>query len=143
MGEKEIAVARRHFTSMLIWQARLTACWMAYALLFEHNEDNVLATIAVMLLAVATLGSGYAVTRASKARLGTMYPLYGLLCTLVCFAIFLVVGAPSLRTNPEGSKPHIGTLLSLVYVLVSVRATTLAQAYGETVTPLIPSKKAD
>mmetsp|Transcript_21640 Transcript_21640/g.69688 ORF Transcript_21640/g.69688 Transcript_21640/m.69688 type:complete len:153 (-) Transcript_21640:1501-1959(-) len=140
-----IAAARRKFERIFKWQVGLTAVWMVYAVVVEHSQ-NVLRLGLVMVLAAATLVVGSEVPKASKDRLSLLYQIYGLLCTVVCFAIFLVVGAPSIRHVTEQGLDHVsdralaGTLLSTAYVCVSVRATTLAQAYGEAVAPLKPTK---
>mmetsp|Transcript_3475 Transcript_3475/g.4867 ORF Transcript_3475/g.4867 Transcript_3475/m.4867 type:complete len:149 (+) Transcript_3475:103-549(+) len=141
-NEAEIENAKRSFEKVFLVQIILTSVWMIYSVVIDP-PTNTLVHVAVMANGVAAIVCGYYVTRVTKDKLSILYQLFALLCTTLCFTLLYVVGVPAAKQPNEGKVPSwqsnraiLGTTVALVFVLVAVRATKLAQNYGEAVIPL-------
>lgn len=127
------------------WQLLLVCIWSQmyiFSFLVETRRNQVLI-VAAWVTSALTVGCGRWVTRCSTHRLQLISPTYALLCTLLCCAVFAVASIPTVERKGDAVSWHtlLGTALSVALACVSVRATSVIQAYCDALDPDAPSTK--
>ena len=148
------------------------ACISAYFLLYVQPVAlEPLACLCLLAASAITAAAGHHTARCGDDALSTMYQLYALCCTVLIFVLTYAVmmpcfkafvdhrprrRVPARRARPREFPPPradnggwvlsdnyvMATFVCVVYGMVSVKATTAVNSYGEAVHPLLDPAKA-
>ena len=166
----DVPAAKAAFVKWMKVQTGCAAISAYFLLYMQPVALEPLACLCLLAASAITAAAGHHTARCGDDALSTMYQLYALCCTVLIFVLTYAVmmpcfkafvdhrprrRVPARRARPRAPPPRadnggwvlsdnyvMATFVCVVYGMVSVKATTAVNSYGEAVHPLLDPAKA-
>mmetsp|Transcript_36013 Transcript_36013/g.121968 ORF Transcript_36013/g.121968 Transcript_36013/m.121968 type:complete len:154 (-) Transcript_36013:44-505(-) len=146
--QEAIDVAKRTFIKWFRCQSGAAIISCFFLVVLQPIVLTPLSCIAVCGMSAFTCAAGYYTSRCKDNELDVMYQLYAFMVTALIFVLVQTVMLPCFKAFYDHSQAGfhltdnyvIATFVSMVYGMISIKATTAVNTYGETVHPLKKKK---